>query len=147
MVLHKRYLSFAIALTKSKKMGGTVVCISWVSTLTIRKSAVSYNNLISPGPDYQDLVYHLQNYWQWPNAMAQSKIKQRMFKVYVLLSCWFNGRFAFSIWFLESLTPREAGFHRDGREIFPDFQFDFCESLTPREAAFHSDGLEKISDF
>ena len=41
----------AIFTIATKKMGGKVVCISWVSTLTIRKSAVSYNNLISPGPD------------------------------------------------------------------------------------------------
>ena len=56
--------------------------------------------------------------------------------------------FWFSIWFLGSLTPREADFHRVGLEIFLDFQFDFLSLwLHAREADFHRDGLENFSDF
>ena len=40
-------------------------------------------------------------------------------------SCWTWKIFAFSIWFLECLTPRDADFHRVGLEFFLDFQFDF----------------------
>ena len=84
-------------------------------------------------------------------------------------SCWTWKIFVFWIWFLESITPREADFHL---KKFSDFKFDFgvfdttrgwfppcwtwkyfgfsiwfLESMTPREADFHRVGLENISDF
>ena len=55
---------------------------------------------------------------------------------------WTWNFFLFSIWFLGSLTPREADFHREGLS-----DFRFFESMTPREAHFHRVGLEKCSYF
>ena len=56
--------------------------------------------------------------------------------------------FLFSIWFLESLTPRARGwFSPWWTWNFFGFSIWFLESMTPREADFHRVGLENISDF